>query len=77
MAFITPAFPKFASIFSILHFFLKNRRRAADYEKKTKIQMSSTGNAGVYVDPTTTLAEGDKEKPAESPEHERLNKEED
>ncbi|XP_025085841.1 uncharacterized protein LOC112559109 isoform X5 [Pomacea canaliculata] len=58
-------------------FYRIRRRRAADYEKKTKIQMSSTGNAGVYVDPTTTLAEGDKEKPAESPEHERLNKEED
>lgn len=45
----------------------------ADYEKKTQIQMSSTSNAGVYVDLT---AAGEKDKQPESPETERLNKEE-
>jgi hypothetical protein len=47
----------------------------ADYEKKTQIQMSSTSNAGVYVD--LTGPDGDKEKKAESPETEHLNKDDD
>lgn len=47
----------------------------ADYEKKTQIQMSSTSNAGVYVD--LTSAPEEKEKQADSPETEHLNKEED
>ncbi|XP_070197077.1 uncharacterized protein [Littorina saxatilis] len=51
------------------------KRRMADYEKKTQIQMSSTSNAGVYVD--LTSAPADKEKAADSPETEHLNKEED
>ncbi|KAK7485591.1 hypothetical protein BaRGS_00023166 [Batillaria attramentaria] len=53
------------------------KRRMADYEKKTQIQMSSARNAGVYVDLTSAPAGDEKEKPTESPETERLNKEED
>lgn len=53
------------------------RRRMADYEKKTQIQMSSARNAGVYVDLTSAPPSDEKEKPAESPETERLNKDED
>lgn len=48
----------------------------ADYEKKTKIQMSSTGNAGVYVD-LSAAPQDEKEKQPESPETEHLNKEDD
>ena len=45
----------------------------ADYDKKTQIQMSSTTNAGVYLDLTATG--GEKEKQPDSPETEHLNKE--
>ena len=48
----------------------------ADYEKKTQIQMSSTSNAGVYVD-LTSAPGSEKEKLPDSPETEHLNKEED
>ena len=48
----------------------------ADYEKKTQIQMSSTRNAGVYSD-LTSGPSGDVEKPPASPEHEKLNKDDD
>ena len=55
------------------------RRRMADFEKKTQIQMSSTTNAGVYMDLTVAAASArqDNKEHDGSPETERLNSGED
>ncbi|CAG5115011.1 unnamed protein product [Candidula unifasciata] len=64
------------TIIVAVYFFRRKRQfRMMDKEKKMQIQMSSARNAGVYQDLTVSVP-GD-EKPAASPEHERLKAAED